>query len=231
MNFKRFAIYYVPRRASVLEAFGNSWLGWDPRTCSLVQRPDITGLSRDEIIQITQTPARYSFHGTIKPPFALRPGLTVDDLDIALQNFARSWSRFECGPLKLTEVGPFLALCPDDPDKQITTFAAECVKAFDEFREPETASGIERRRKGGLTPRQDALLLKWGYPYVMEELRFHLTLTEKLGPSVLAKIKEILGSYLGNLCEDRFTLQEVALFGDPGEGRPFQEIKRYELQS
>jgi hypothetical protein len=36
---------------------------------------------------------------------------------------------------------------------------------------------LEKRRTAGLSARQEELLSVWGYPYVMDEFRFHMTLT------------------------------------------------------
>ncbi len=39
---------------------------------------------------------------------------------------------------------------------------------------------LQRRRAANLTPRQEFLLMHWGYPYVLDEFRFHMTLTRRL---------------------------------------------------
>ena len=50
------------------------------------------------------------------------------------------------------------------------------------FARPPGAAELERRRKAGLSAAQEKMLLRWGYPYVLDEFRFHLTLTGRLQP-------------------------------------------------
>ena len=45
---------------------------------------------------------------------------------------------------------------------------------------PHLAADLERRRKSGLSERHDTYLVRWGYPYIFDEFRFHLTLSNKL---------------------------------------------------
>jgi hypothetical protein len=58
--------------------------------------------------------------------------------------------------------------------------ADACVVDLDAHRLPADADEIARRRKAGLTPEQDAMLLDWGYPHVLTTWRFHMTLTRRL---------------------------------------------------
>ncbi|MFD2206545.1 DUF1045 domain-containing protein [Kiloniella antarctica] len=229
-HFKRFAIYYAPPRGSDLEAFGESWFEWNSQQVApRIQCSDTLDLSNDEIKRITYGPARYKFHGTLKPPFYLNSDFSLDDLDAALFDLARAHKAFECGALQLTEIGQFLALCPVDTAQNITKLASACVEEIDRFRKPETQGEMQRRRDAGLTPHQDDLLVKWGYPYVMDEFRFHLTLTGRMDKELHFRAKKSLTFYFKNLLQQNFPFKEIALFGDPGEGRKFQEIERYKL--
>ena len=45
---------------------------------------------------------------------------------------------------------------------------------------PPTRQSWRAAARNGLSPRQDELLKRWGYPYVLEEWRFHLTLTGRM---------------------------------------------------
>ncbi|HET6522220.1 MAG TPA: DUF1045 domain-containing protein, partial [Geminicoccaceae bacterium] len=177
---RRYAIYFAPAPDDPLGAFGNRWLGRDPWTGECLPQPRIPGLAPERLHAITASPRRYGFHGTLKPPFALAPGATPADLDMAARTFAAARRPVEV-PLALRSLSGFLALVPAEPVPALDALAADCVRAFDSFRAPSDAAELSRRRAAGLTARQDALLLAWGYPYVFEEFRFHLTLTERLG--------------------------------------------------
>ena len=54
------------------------------------------------------------------------------------------------------------------------------VREIDAFRKPLTKEELTIRRSKGLTRSQDENLIKWGYPYVFSEFRFHMTLTGKI---------------------------------------------------
>ncbi len=65
-------------------------------------------------------------------------------------------------------------------DSRLQAFAAKCLEGFDFFRAPLSAADRERRTNSQLTRRQLELLDRWGYPYVLDEYRFHMTLTGPL---------------------------------------------------
>ena len=70
--------------------------------------------------------------------------------------------------------------------------------------------------------------MRWGYPYVMDEFRFHLTLTGKLDPDEAARTMAALDPYLTPLLPRPFVLRDLCLFGEDETGR-FQLIQRYAL--
>jgi Protein of unknown function (DUF1045) len=89
-----------------------------------------------------------------------------------------------------------------------------------------TPAEIARRRPETLTPRQRALLDVWGYPYVMEEFQFHLTLTGPLSAADLATTAEALAPHLLPILPRPFALQEFCLCGED-DGGMFHIIRRY----
>ncbi len=230
MIYSRYAIYYAPETNSPLLGFANSWLGWNPEKRQFCERPLMTGLSAQEIANITTAPSRYGFHGTLKPPFYLKDTTVFDQLDRAIQHCASTLAPISCGALALKKIGSFLALCPQDNHGKLAKLAASCVETLDHFRAPPQTEELERRRKNGLTPRQEELLQSWGYPYVMEEFRFHLTLTNKLSIDDLTRVENAITNLIGPLCSSSFDINEICLFGDPGQGKPFHLLKRYRLQ-
>lgn len=60
------------------------------------------------------------------------------------------------------------------------------LRALDRFRAPVSGAERARRRNAGLSPPQEALLAQEGYPKVMEEFRFHMTLTAQLPQADIA---------------------------------------------
>ncbi|WP_299989453.1 DUF1045 domain-containing protein [uncultured Ruegeria sp.] len=221
MSYTRFAIYYVPP-AGTLADFGASWLGWDIAGCCETSTFDLPGLN-----DITMTPRKYGFHGTLKPPFRLADGRTAEDLSAAASKLASVLAPAICDGLELTRLGRFLALTPRGDLESLRRVAGACVKDLDGFRAPAGEVEFERRRKSGLSARQDALLTRWGYPYVMDEFRFHKTLTGRLPKADIPVWTETVQRFLPEL-PTPFVVDQIALCGEREDGR-FELIHRYAL--
>jgi len=173
------------------------------------------------------TPRKYGLHGTLKPPFRLNERLTQQGLEAATSDLAASLVPAMCDGLELSQLGRFLALTPSGDMAALQRVAAACVRDLDVFRAPAPEAELARRRKAGLSPRQEALLMQWGYPYVMEEFRFHLTLSGRLSKDALAGWAETARRNLPDL-PTPFVIDQIALCGERKDGR-FELIQRYTL--
>lgn len=219
----RYAMYYAPERDDPLWKAGCAWLGRDPESGEAA--PPHGG---DDLVGDA---ARYGFHATLKPPFSLAAGADEADLDAALARFAASRAADAMPELSVQALHGFLALRPENDAASLRRLAAACVEEFDAFRRPSSAAEIGMRRSKGLTPAQDAHLVRWGYPYVFGEYRFHMTLTKRLNDDARAHWLPML--------EDRFeaalrlprALSGVALFAEPAPGAPFKLLRRYRFGS
>lgn len=221
MSYTRFAIYYLPPPGPLAD-FGAAWLGWDVDAGRPVDQADVAGLQA-----ATATPRKYGFHATLKPPFALADGFDPGDLARATARMAASCAPAQCVGLQLHPMGRFLALTLAGEAADVGRVAATCVAELDRFRAPASAAEIERRRKPGLSPVQDALLDRWGYPYVMEAFRFHMTLTGRLPADQIGSWTDTLQLLLPPLPAP-FVLNQVALIGERPDGR-FELIQRHRL--
>jgi len=228
-EYKRYAIYYAPERGAPLGAFGNSWLGIDPETGEGLSRPAVAGWSEKQLIEATSSPSRYGFHGTLKPPFALNVGYSCGELDRALKDLSGHLRGIVTGPLTLRRIGHFLCLCPTGPLDRLNNLSAEIVAGLDQFRAPQSEAQLAKRRARGLTDRQEKYLQQYGYPYVMDEFRFHLTLSNSLDGEQLEQLQETLEELTAPYTAEAFQIRELCLFADPGEGEPFKLLKRYPL--
>ena len=88
-----------------------------------------------------------------------------------------------------------------------------------------------RRNPSGLTPRQREFLDLWGYPYVMEEFRFHMTLTGRLDPTRRPPILDMLQRRFSELDIPRLTIDRVALFRQDDTYSRFRIISQWPLCS
>ncbi|MBV16961.1 MAG: hypothetical protein CMO05_05725 [Thalassospira sp.] len=228
-DYQRYALYYAPSAQSDLGQFGNAWLGRDPVTDDDLPRPAVLRIDADDVIAATTSPTRYGFHGTLKPPFAVKDGQSRAELETAVESLCAETAPITCGPLTLKSIGLFLALLPTEPVAPLENLAGMLVRSLDDFRKPEDVAAMNKRRAAGLTERQEDYLVAWGYPYVMEEFRFHLTLSNKLAPEQLARFEESLRPIIAPLCDAPFQIDDICLFGDPGNGKPFRLLKRFAL--
>lgn len=223
--FERYAIYYTPARQTALADFGAAWLGWDSATGVAVAHPAVVDL---DVAAITETPRKYGFHGTIKPPFRLAQGQSASALDQALADLCAQTAPVTLTGLRLARLGRFLALVPDGDATALAGLAARAVQDLDPFRAPATEAEMAKRRAARLSPAQDAMLVRWGYPYVLDQFRFHLTLTRRLDPDTAAEAEAALGPILADLPLRPYTLTGLTLLGEDETGR-FHQITRHRL--
>lgn len=222
--YQRYAIYHI-LPDSPLYGLGASWLGWD--VIAGGTRPHPEGAPQD-VEQITRTPRRYGLHATIKPPFYLAPTQSVDALEEAMEQYCAAQAAVTAPPLHLTSLGRFLALTHSAPAPEVNALAAGFVRHFDPFRAAPGADELAKRRARGLTPAQDALLTRWGYPYVMEEFRFHITLTGPLSEASQSTTRAWLQNALSPHLQAPHDITDMCLAGQDTEGR-FHLINRFPL--
>ena len=215
----RYAIYYTPPPDGAFARFGMQWLGRDPFTGDAVAQPHMTGA---DLAEATAFPRTYGFHATLKAPFTLASGEDEAGLLTALERFAAATAPAQGPPLMLAELSGFLALVPNGPAPAIDALASQVVTAFDRFRAPLTETERGRRRPERLSPRQRALLERWGYPWVHEAFWFHLTLTGRLGdPAVRDVLWSALTRETGPFCQRPFDIDGVAVFRQADPTAPF----------
>ena len=225
-NYQRFAVYYVPP-AGPFADFAARWLGWDALTGRDRVHPDIGALPLP-VRDITATPRKYGFHGTIKPPFRLAEGSSRARLANDLARLAARLKPVECEALQLHRLGGFLALVPTGDTGALAALAGEVVMGLDTHRRPAPPEELARRRARGLSAVQESNLLTWGYPYVLDAFQFHLTLSGDLAPEVGEKVAEKLGPAIMPLTPRPFSVSEVTLCGQADDGR-FHVLHRYPL--
>ncbi|WP_404817676.1 DUF1045 domain-containing protein [Salipiger thiooxidans] len=223
-EFTRFAIYYAPEPGALAD-FTAAWLGWDAATGTACSHPEVPGLPRP-VAEITATPRKYGFHGTLKPPFRLTGSRAALERDLAA--LAARLAPAEMPGLALSRLGSFLALTPQGDTAPLSRLAAEVVRGLDAHRAPASEAELARRRKARLSPEHEENLLRWGYPYVMDAFRFHLTLSGRLEPDELEAVAQALEPVLAPLLPTPFCVAELCLFGEDRVGR-FHLLHRYAL--
>lgn len=221
---QRYALYFAPAADSAWDRFGATWLGRSAHTGERFAQPDVPGMEAGQVCAMTEAPRRYGFHATLKAPFRLAAGCTPEGL---LQEMSEVFGRipsFGMPTMKVVVLDRFLALVPDGDSTEINRMAEQCVTRFDRYRQPAGAAEIARRRSAQLTPREDEHLLRWGYPYVLESFRFHMSLTGPLGPESDATALGRAAARLMPGAPMRF--DAVTLFREPSPGADFLVMGR-----
>ncbi len=176
----RYAVYAAPAPDSPGWARGSQWLGRCAATGAALAQPPVPGVGADERERLTRAPRRYGWHATLKAPFRLATGLTEADVRDALAHWCARTAPVALPPVRVALLGNFLALVPGHPSPDLQALASACVRDLQPLAAPLTPADLARRRQAGLTPREDELLLQWGYPRVMELFRCHWSLTGAL---------------------------------------------------
>lgn len=224
----RYAIYYTPPAADDLTRRAAAWLGRDPFTGERLERPQLPGLEGLDLEALTEDPRHYGFHATLKAPFELAPEATEATLVAFAEGFAARQAPFEA-QIAPASLGRFLAFRLAQPSQEMQALHAACVRAFDPFRAPLGEADLTRRRKAPLTPEQDAKLVAWGYPYVFEDFRFHMTLTGSLSDAAVAeRLLAALQAHFSDLSgAHRFS--GVAIFRQDDRSAPFRVLERFDF--
>ncbi len=221
----RVAVYYAPRPDDVLSADAAAWLGRDPASGATVPQPDIVNIA-----EVTAEPRLYGFHATLKPPMRLASGRTLDDVVAAATALADRIAPFDLPALSVQDVFGFLALRETAPSAPLQALADACVEHLDAFRAPASEAELGRRRRGNLTARQDAMLVRWGYPYVFDTWFFHLTLTRRLSTAEKQVFTPAAETYFARAIATPRRVGDICLFVQRNPGMPFVIRERLVLR-
>lgn len=220
--FRRYAIYVTPD--GLLGQRGAEWLGWDMAKAGPVPHPDVQDV---DVAKITKRPRKYGFHGTIKPPMVLVNGTSIEELKSTATSLTNHLAPVTLAGLGVSRIGGFLALTPLGDTSALATMAATVVKGLDTFRAPAAPEELARRRQRPLSPTQELNLAEWGYPYVMDDFRFHITLTGPLKDS--EAITPIVSAHFAPVLPAPYVIDHLTLAGEDSDGM-FHSISRLPLR-
>lgn len=223
----RYAIYFAPAADSALWRFGSHWLGYDAATGGVIEPAGMEGISPATQARVTEAPRKYGFHATLKAPFRLAEGCTVQDLNDAVRAFARSRQGFALPAMRVEQLGSFLVLRPSRRCPPVDALAAACVETFDIFRAALTPAERARRKPDTLSHRQRELLERWGYPFVLDEFAFHMSLTGSLNIAECRRIHAVLAQKTVPMCRSPVAVDSLCLFCEPEPGGAFRILARH----
>jgi putative phosphonate metabolism protein len=224
-NTLRVAAYYAPAQDDPLWRAGCAWLGRDPQSGVLLAQPSIPGVAA-----LTEEPRRYGFHATLKPPMHVRSCYDWDDVMDAARALADGIAPFALPSLSVQDVHGFLALRETEASGALRALADRCVTDLDRFRAPPTDEESTRRRNGRLSTGQEQMLARWGYPYVLGEWFFHMTLSRRLDADEKARLAPEAEAWFAEALKIPRPVDELCLFIQPAAGTPFTIAERFPLR-
>lgn len=216
----RYAIYYAPRQAHPLSQMASAWLGRDAFNNQLCARPMLAGLEGIDVDALTKDPRHYGFHATLKAPFELHPDQDEGALLAAFRALAAQQAPFSAN-VEVAALGPFLAIVLAEASPAMQALHQECVIALDRFRAPLSDFDLQRRLHAGMNARHESQLREFGYPYIFEDFRFHMTLSERIADpalraQVLADLQDHFQAFAGP-----HAFETLAVFKQEARDQPF----------
>ena len=183
--------------------------------------PAVTALSPAEIAYHTASARRYGFHATLKAPFVLADGKTEAELDDGAggvcrrRRSGRASRPGACPARRLPRAGA------GRPSPDLDRFAGEIVRALRTVPRAAVGSRIRRRNPDALSQDEFRNLCQWGYPYVFDAFRFHMTLTGRVADHDLPRVRAAIDEVFAPVLAKPVSLDGLALFVEPEPGAPF----------
>ncbi len=166
----------------------------------------------------------------MKAPISLAQGTTEKEFVSAIEAFVATPRAIPMITPVVRAIGSFIAIVPNAPSADLQAFAADCVTTFDDFRAPLTPEDRARRNVAALTPQQIVYLDRWGYHYVFEEFRFHMTLTSSLPSERRDNVLEVLQKRFADLALNSVAVDQLALLRQSDAASQFTVIGHWALQ-
>jgi putative phosphonate metabolism protein len=229
-NFPRYAIYFIAAAGSDLDRFGAQLLGYDALAGTDLPFPDGVMQAVPDWRDLTGDPRKYGFHATLKAPMSLTPGKTEADLLAACATFAATPRPIPVVRPVVNSISGFIAVVPAEPSAELERLATDCVREFDGFRAPLTREDRGRRNRSALTPRQREHLDRWGYPYVMEDFRFHMTLTGRLEATRREPVQAMLRDRFAGLGLKTLAIDRIAVCRQNNTDSRFKILDQFVLK-
>jgi len=234
-KYSRYAIYYAPPKESNLEEFGRYWFGWDPINAKSINNKQrinyLNGFGIKNLKNIDKNvliAKKYGFHGTLIPPFKLNKNYSTNTLFKKTEEIAKKLKKFKFYKFKLKKINNFYAFVQNKKNNNINKLSNRLVRELFKFRSPLTKKEIDRRNPSKLSKLQLNILYKWGYPYLMSEFNFHMTLASEVTGNKLylelkkiERNKEIILNEINNF-------DKIYIFGENQKGM-FENLENFSL--
>lgn len=196
---------------------GCAWLGRDPESDNPGQAPEYAAGAW-----------RYGFHATLVAPMHVAEGCTPRQLQRRLQEVVAKTCPLPMPPLAVRPLSDFLALQPAariDAWHPLRRLADACVMACQALRRPLDAAELERRSRNVADDADRDHLQRWGYPFVFDRWRFHMTLSDA-GRGDDAALRQRAQAHFAKALAEPLRAMSVAVFTEAAPGAPLRLTQR-----
>lgn len=221
-------MYWTPEAHHPLWLAGCAWLGRDPGAAGVAAAP-APPPARAHVSE----PWRYGFHATLKAPMRLAAGARRDEFLASVERLARRGHEFPMPALQLDWLDRFIAIRPQQPLAErapLQQLANACVAELDHYRAPPSDEELARRLSAPLDELGQDLLLRWGYPHVLQRWRFHVTLSDRFADprsgQAQAMFKQAQAWFAPALAVPLAT-ESICVFEQPEPDQPFRLLHRF----
>jgi hypothetical protein len=228
-KFMRYGIYYVPARDTPLAEFGSAILGYDLERAIERERLNVAGLAEGQLAGLTGRARRYGFHATLKAPFPLLADRSRIDVLKLAADIADRCHAIEISGLEVAMLGAFIALTPLAACPELNALAAAFVAGLDPLRAVQ-ARDEAKWPPAKLSSRQSELLDAWGYPYVFDQYRFHMTLTDAMPAQLAVPVRDALRRAAAGVIGKPLRIDAVVVVEETEPTAPFRGIARLRLR-
>jgi len=211
----RYAVYFCPAEGSALDVLGREWLSVD----------HLPGVAPDRLRALTANVRRYGWHATLCAPFVLAEAASYDALHRTVADIAQHAGVIEL-PMQLDRLAGFLALRPRVNEADISALSERCVRRLNPLRAANTDAAWQRRAPH-LDEVETALFGEFGYPYVLDRYRFHMTVSAPASEDEESALRDWFATRMKNGLIARIDALTLCRENAPGE--PFQQIARMPL--
>jgi len=216
--FDRYALYWVPSSEDPVARFGRDWTGWCADRGEHAPRRSIPGLAPCAPGLLRET-ARHGFHGVLVPPFRPVSPRAVWALEQALDHVATVSAPVRLPGLRPAVVEGRVALLPRRVPADLDILLGRARAAL---------YGLRERGGAGAADLAARLCGPFGAVTLSGD-RFHIPLTDPVAPDTADRLVAALRPAADLVGAQRPAIEEVALMGDPGGGRPLRVLRRYPL--
>jgi len=231
----RYAIYFAGASQGDFWNLGSQWLSRCAAGRFMETLPKSLGVDPLVLEKMTSQPRRYGWHATLKAPFSLKEGFLFEDLHQRLNLLVHELHAFELPTLELRVMKDFLALTPVKSTQlypQLVDVGNQCVQRLHPLARPLNENEIAYRKRVDLNPREEALMLQWGYPFVQELFEFHFTLSNNLSLYDASEVSSLIkAAKIWFKLTQPISFDRISLFVEEKRGENFMFLRDYSFTS